>query len=382
MSKIGHWVSGGQSFDNKIDALIYASSNNIDVEYKYFNSTWENYNLDNLGAFTLDELYKQRAIELREKYDYLILYYSGGADSDNILKTFIQNNIKLDAVYVKWPFQVVGSNIYNPNTYDKSPGNFLSEWDFTIKGKLERLAQEHPEIEILQSDWSTKITPKFFNDIKFELANQLRSPGDIARLTEFHNKERELVDAGKKVAAIWGIDKPMLAMDRNDVVGFYFKDAIVQVGYPSDFNYQGLEYFYWSPESPQILFEQAYKVYQFLQANPQYRSLIPSKEWIPLPSHERHIRLQLYFDVIKDVIYSTWDNSFQAGKSFAPQKVDWDNWLFFNNEMSDAIKAWRYIAKSELDYIDERFCIKSIATGEKVAIFPTRTKIFTLGKQF
>jgi len=50
---------------------------------------------------SLDFLYALRARQLREKYDYLVLYFSGGADSTNILKTFIDNNIFLDEIVMQ-----------------------------------------------------------------------------------------------------------------------------------------------------------------------------------------------------------------------------------------------------------------------------------------
>jgi hypothetical protein len=49
---------------------------------------------------SLTELYKERALNLREKYEYLILAYSGGHDSTNVLETFYYNNIHLDEILI------------------------------------------------------------------------------------------------------------------------------------------------------------------------------------------------------------------------------------------------------------------------------------------
>jgi len=46
------------------------------------------------------ELLKQRALQLRNSYKYLILYYSGGSDSATVLQTFINNNIPLDEIVI------------------------------------------------------------------------------------------------------------------------------------------------------------------------------------------------------------------------------------------------------------------------------------------
>ena len=71
--------------------------------------TWNwNYNDDFFGQADwakepkedIDELYRQRALELRATHDYLILYYSGGHDSAQMLYAFLENDIPIDEVCV------------------------------------------------------------------------------------------------------------------------------------------------------------------------------------------------------------------------------------------------------------------------------------------
>ena len=50
--------------------------------------------------FSLQELYRMRAQELRDEYDYLLLSFSGGSDSLEILHGCLKNNIFLDEVQV------------------------------------------------------------------------------------------------------------------------------------------------------------------------------------------------------------------------------------------------------------------------------------------
>jgi len=44
------------------------------------------------------ELYRQRALQLRKDYDYIVLMYSGGIDSHTVLETFLDNNLKIDEI--------------------------------------------------------------------------------------------------------------------------------------------------------------------------------------------------------------------------------------------------------------------------------------------
>jgi len=52
----------------------------------------------------LYELYRQRAMQIRLKYQNVILYYSGGIDSHAILNTFIEAKIPLDGIIVSGSF--------------------------------------------------------------------------------------------------------------------------------------------------------------------------------------------------------------------------------------------------------------------------------------
>ena len=88
------------AFDSKVDALIYASTcdKTTTVEWSFYDEVFSQIDWKVPVNETISDLYKERAMQLREKYDHLSLSYSGGADSTNILQTFIKNNIRLDEI--------------------------------------------------------------------------------------------------------------------------------------------------------------------------------------------------------------------------------------------------------------------------------------------
>jgi hypothetical protein len=49
---------------------------------------------------TLETLYHERAKQIRDDYEYVILCYSGGNDSSNVLETFYYNNIHIDEIVI------------------------------------------------------------------------------------------------------------------------------------------------------------------------------------------------------------------------------------------------------------------------------------------
>jgi len=48
----------------------------------------------------LQEMYRLRAQQIRDTYDYVVLYFSGGSDSITALNAFVKNNIHIDEIVV------------------------------------------------------------------------------------------------------------------------------------------------------------------------------------------------------------------------------------------------------------------------------------------
>jgi len=88
---------------------------------------------------SLDELYKQRALELREQYDYLVLFYSGGYDSANMLHAFLDNGIKIDEI------------CRIDSKYDTTSHRYL-EGKWKTWKQLDELEKRYPKIKIRRFD--------------------------------------------------------------------------------------------------------------------------------------------------------------------------------------------------------------------------------------
>ena len=99
----GYYRVGGKTYTSKFEALLIASNTNQKITFHYYDEVWDytinSFNPDNINLL---EMYKERAQQIRDKYDYLVLHFSGGSDSVTALQAFIHNGIKLDEVYVKW----------------------------------------------------------------------------------------------------------------------------------------------------------------------------------------------------------------------------------------------------------------------------------------
>jgi hypothetical protein len=88
-------------FDQKVDALLYRNTlPHATVHFHWYEDAFSRLNPSIEPVDTLAELCRQRAQELRDTYQYIRLFYSGGADSHTALVSFIDNNIHLDEIVV------------------------------------------------------------------------------------------------------------------------------------------------------------------------------------------------------------------------------------------------------------------------------------------
>ena len=88
-SKFGYYQVGELlTTFSKVEALGWSQRFNQPVQYRFNDLVFDSYNWTVEPAESLVQLYQRRAQQIREKYDYLVLFYSGGADSHNMLQSF------------------------------------------------------------------------------------------------------------------------------------------------------------------------------------------------------------------------------------------------------------------------------------------------------
>jgi hypothetical protein len=372
MGPWGTWVVGDKTFYKKLDALKFASSINSRVYYRYYNKIWENFDRTKLGKISLLELYRLRAQQLRDKYDHLTLFYSGGADSHNALHTFLVNNIKLDHIVVNWPKKALNNpEVYTPNIVDTSSKNILSEWDYCIVPTLKYLGQNHPEIEIEVIDWSENLTEKFYVDDNYIKSNLYYGVGSIPRNLTLSKIAQSKLESGKKVASVYGFDKPHLFLHDDGLsVSMFFHDAAFQTAS----NCIGaFEPFYWTPDLPELPFEMAYVNLQWYDRNPDQRRYLRSH---PMRV-SREVTNEFNNDLCRQICYPySWDiNKFQSGKPWNGARRDRDFWIYESkNELSRIVQAWEYNYRGFLDGINSNFF------DESGGFNPIRSQMFYLGR--
>jgi len=308
-SKQGYYQVGTKLFDKKLNALLEASRTQQHVQWDFNQQVFAKQAQMPRLDIPLLELYKQRALQLRDRYDYLILGYSGGADSDNILKVFQQNKIHLDEVWCDWPLSLVEKSNYVISNAT-NPENMPVEWFQVIKPALDELAVTNPEIHIHVSDTFAGQTEEDAED-SMTVISVPTVYTSIKRYRYITQYLQQFVDRGQRVAVITGMDKVNPAR-RGNQYGFKFVDnAAIFKTHAQGNEYRNIEYFYWTPDFPAIVTEQAHLVWDNLLKDPA-----GTQAMLDLKGGEWQQRKKWFDHTIKKICYPHWDfGKIQVDKS-------------------------------------------------------------------
>ena len=373
-AKQGYYRVGDKFYNYKINALLEASRTKQDVTWDFNHRTYSEQTSRPRLNVPLSLLYRERAQQLRDQYDYLIIAFSGGADSDTVLKTFLENNIKIDEVWVDWQLAAIEKSGYKLNL-SKDASNMPSEWFLVIKPELDKLRTSHPEIKIRLTDSITDVYTPLDDKNDRRISNLLGTVGGDCRRSNLDHYVRSISD-DKTVAVVLGIDKVMPYSNEKEY-GILFSDSCT--AWKSSGFEQGdciLEYFYWSPEFPEIVIEQGHLLWDHLLANPEFTKIrmaawVNGVDWVD--------RDKIFDNVIKAICYPKWDFSkhqvnkgkFHAGTSYSYLRKWKNEGLNQGNES---------FLSSYFNLIDDRFVdhqditmkeLKPFRNLHKLGIMPT-----------
>jgi hypothetical protein len=314
---LGYWTVGNDVYIDKTSALLASTQSKQHVHWHFNDDVFSKANWQSEPKESLEKLYAQRARQLREKYDYLVLSFSGGSDSTNILRTFIQNQITLDELVVQWPHEAA-KNLYTPNNQDLSQDNWLSEWDYTVKPMLDWIAVHHPKIRITLYDYSQNVID-YSKNLKdtWYLGRNTYSPYGTIRHGIIENLGLGKLEKIQSIGYIYGVEKPKI-MFKDGKYYTYFLDVLTGNRYLPDYQQQNscvLEFFYWSPDATDIIAKQCHTIKRFLQTHTQF-------QWM-VTGHVKHSSTITQFqDLIEPLIYPEHQKSFQANKCRPGLAVD------------------------------------------------------------
>ena len=341
----GYYRVGEQNFNYKINALEAATRNNLPVTWEFNSEVYKKLNWKSSTGVGLDNLYRMRAQQLRNKYDYLVLAFSGGADSYTVLRSFIDNNIHLDEIVCDWPLaQTEKLNVSS----DLKPENYSSEWDLAIKPVLEYIAQHHPEIKITVTDSIQTLSVEDYEDTC--TVTQIHNYVSIKRYRKISARLRTLADQYQKVALVLGIEKPQFSIYRG-LFCAYFSDAGCWFKSTFEDYARNVEYFYWTPDLPEIVLEQTHVIYQQILKNKNLLQFFDPK----INNFEDRLYTRNQRDFVKSQIYPKWNPTiFQADKGSSLIYNEQYAW-FFSQDKTREIESWESSMNSRLRLVDDQY---------------------------
>ena len=324
----GIYKSNDKFFHNKIDAIFEANVSNKWVEWDYHDNIFNKHNWGVDPPVALEEIYKQRALQLRDAYDYLVLFYSGGVDSWYILNTFIKNNIHLDEIYMYGPF-AAEEKIYDQLGLDRSPGYYTREIRQSLP-LLKKLVGER-NIKINVFDWTRHIIKAADDRDWFYTAGVRFDPTCMVR-SKFHKifrEHSEMRHKGKKVGFVYGIDKPRLIRDDASIY-FAFLDVIFTTSVLPTNDilgefYENDEFFYWTPNMPELSIKMSHVAVNYLAATNQ----------VGLVKHIKNIAAfhdETYYKQVNRAIFPDWNhNTWQVKKPSGATYNEQSKWFLDSN---------------------------------------------------
>jgi hypothetical protein len=342
----GHYEVDGEIFTNKILALRAGTEKNCQVFWKW-HPEYDRICWHEPSPYSLDEIYRIRAQQLRDRYDHLTLSFSGGSDSFNVLNSFIKNNIHLDEVFVRWPRRAT-EKLYVPNAQDTSTKNILSEWDYTIHPILKYLEKYHPAIRITVEDVSDLIVDRTFTDNDLIHVAENINPGVWGKFNAISQTELALTDKGRQTCLIMGLEKPHICKIDNKIF-CYFIDFGAN-NHPRFGDGRNIELFYWTPDLPEVTWTQARHLYDYIVANPECHKFLGF-------GHKNFDRSQrnVWDNITKRIIYPCYDPKwFQSDKENNRIFSQVDQWLFKNADPK-FLQSWKFVIDNLLSSIDDSF---------------------------
>ena len=262
--KCGYYELNGNNYINKFHALSRCKNGEW-PRFIFNDEIYSKYNFSQEPKEDLYELYKKRAIQLRQKYDNVLIYFSGGIDSLVIMRTFLENNLKIDGVIVVGSWKVDGKLGGAPNW------NTLEQNNVAI-----------PLLNAMEKEYNVKLNVRFIDAVDtfynykdenyvWSLGGNLIGPRMYAWNHIWKDPWLQTFLMKGNTCSIKGIDKPRVFIE-DGIWKFGFLDLLVNDGTPSgelnskqDWDIQ--EYFFWTPDVPEIVIKQAHIVIDYIEQN-------------------------------------------------------------------------------------------------------------------
>jgi hypothetical protein len=255
----GTYRVNNQIFPTKVEAVLAANQTLSEVEWDYNEDVFPKLDWTREPNISLQELYHQRAKQIREQYDYVILMLSGGGDSTNMLYSFLENGVHVDEVIGSAP--VSGLKNFQVDASDKSAQNQVSETYLAQIPLLKQVSERWPNVKVTLYDYFEDIV-NFKTDEWILRGSFWLHPSATRHYLGRLGHLKQLADQGKRIAKVYGIDKPVIYRGESGKLYNIITDAAIQQPNhkTTDEQFDNIEtvFFYITPDMPEVMIKQCH----------------------------------------------------------------------------------------------------------------------------
>ena len=333
----------GKVYDNRYDAVYDKYHNNEMVYFYYRDEEYDKINWKIEPSENLAQLYKERAQQIRDTYDYVVLCYSGGIDSTNVLESFYYNNIHID--------EIVSVGSFSQDTTKDIDLNHNKDIYDNVATSLN--AFHLPNTKKSFIDYTT-----YFNDLNnFSLYKEYNAEyykyiGAYPSVTYlFWYDLPKFLNLKRNSIIIYGIEKPFIQRDEFGKFFVQFSDSSIK-GY-SKYNISGIHRtnFYSDPESEKILRKQFHTIINHYN-HQEYK--------------ENYLNPETYTDTIHKLIYDLKNplrfiskkgtNVFFSGRDkFLKYKQNSDIYNFYGKAMKHMVDNYSLNFNSKYNLYTKKY---------------------------
>ena len=240
MNKI-YWEYAGTRYKTKIKAIEASGGDVTSITFNAFDPDFYNYPWDVEPKESYDELLTDRALQLRDTYKHIKLFFSGGHDSTLMLNTFLKNNIHIDEIIV-----------YRYAINDNFTNLSNEEIDQYAIPFLKNLQKQMPKTKITEWDFGKDFYDKYLGDKWLHT----KSNFDMRHFTVPNIK-------GKNFCYVLGSHDPHVRYEE----GKWYSDIYDSNGMAEVASFRNVEFFFTSPSFIALHAKQLHLVKNYLKDN-------------------------------------------------------------------------------------------------------------------
>lgn len=334
--KFGYYRVGEYRTYSKVEAIELAHRQNQRwIDWHFNDLEFSAYDWTQEPTQSLSQLYAQRAQQIRDTYDYVVLFYSGGSDSTNMLDAFVDNGIAFDEIVTLGYWDIDP----DPNSYFHSELVQVA-WPRIEALKSQGLQFHHRHVDLGRTSVNILSDSSMTLDRPY-LATTIFTTNHLSKsyIRETTPDYLRIIGSGRSLVFVFGHDKPRL-FKVNDRYCVRFLDTVDHaVPVRTQLQNRSWEYdecFYQAPECCDLICKQAHVLLKFFRDNPlifdekkyytdatadssalnnffgnAYFSTRPITQRISVSSGQP----MTYRRMLNSLLYPTWDpNTHDAGK--------------------------------------------------------------------